>query len=184
MVNTIINIDRRAFLKLSSFVGGNILILSPPFGQLPPNTGELVIWSTLVNAVVEGIHLANDALGLGEKISGLFHLRNQTSDEQQGGVRIYVYNILRPTQAELQETLNVTLPPQASTRYELPSLILSTPGRRVVEVQTAVNKLSAEFRYGSFCCDSRGNKRCPVPYTLSLGTDCLCNGVGAGNICE
>lgn len=40
-----------------------------------------------------------------------------------------------------------------------------------------------ERRFGSFCCDSHGNRRCPNPQSR-VGIPCFCDGQGQGNVCE
>jgi hypothetical protein len=41
-----------------------------------------------------------------------------------------------------------------------------------------------KINFGLFCCDSRGNRRCPSPYELPLGSPCLCESQGEGKICN
>ena len=36
---------------------------------------------------------------------------------------------------------------------------------------------------GGFCCYSKGEKRCPIPFSLSIGSPCLCD-QGEGVICN
>jgi hypothetical protein len=41
-----------------------------------------------------------------------------------------------------------------------------------------------ESTKGSFCCDTKGKHRCPAITPLQIGTECLCDGLGKGHICE
>ena len=51
-----------------------------------------------------------------------------------------------------------------------------------VEKEKPVQSIPVE--YGYYCCDSKGNRRCPIPYKLPLGTPCLCEGQGEGVVCK
>lgn len=51
-----------------------------------------------------------------------------------------------------------------------------------VEKEKSVQSIPVE--YGYYCCDSRGNRICPIPYKLPLGTPCLCEGKGEGVVCK
>jgi hypothetical protein len=139
----------------------------------------------LINAIVFGIDLADKFFKIGEKVAGLFKVRNDTNTTQNGSITINVFNKSNPSSPEVSISQNLIMPPKAQQTYQLPSIQPSSSGEKIIQIATGLNSLSTTFRYGLFCCDSRGNRRCPVPYSnLNVGTECLCNGQGVGNVCE
>lgn len=140
--------------------------------------------STLITGTIVLLDLLDKALNVGEKLRGLFKIRNDTNKTQSGNIVINIFNSSNPSSPEVSITKNITISPRTQETYQLPPIELASPGAKILQVTTGVNSLSTTFRYGSFCCDSGGNRRCPVPYSLNLGTECLCSGQGEGRICE
>ena len=61
----------------------------------------------------------------------------------------------------------------------LPPLELPKNNNNAIPDSTPLN--------GDFCCDSRGKHRCPIPiipYSLAIGSPCLCPDQGTGVVCN
>ncbi|MCW2283620.1 hypothetical protein M2323_001392 [Rhodoblastus acidophilus] len=138
----------------------------------------------LINALLAGVQLANSTFDLGAKILGTIKLKNNTDEEQNGNTRIYIYNVLNPTQPEITRDLRATVAPGATETFNLPSVALTTPGRKVLQAMTRLNDVSMGFISVPFCCDSHGVRRCPSPDARSLGAECYCSGQGVGVTCK
>ncbi|TYQ25609.1 hypothetical protein [Pseudanabaena sp. UWO310] len=171
--------NRKNFVRFIYLSGGIAL------QRLYTNEAEAgVPFLALISGAILFLDLVDKAFNVGEKVSGVFGIRNDSNRTQSGTIAINVFDSSKSSNPEISITQNLTIPPNAQQTYQLPAIQPSSPGEKIIEIRTGLNRLSKNFRYGSYCCDSRGTRRCPVPYSLDLGTECFCSGQGIGNICE
>lgn len=175
---------RRQILKFICS-GSTLIIGSTILGEFYiKKTAAKIPFLKLVKVSILLLDIVDKSLNIGEKLRGLFKLDNNTNKKQSGKIIINIFNSSNLSTPETTITKNVEIPPKTQKTYQLPSIQVNSPGKKILQLRTELNSLSTSFRYGSFCCDSRGNRRCPVPYSLNLGTECLCSGQGVGIICE
>ena len=176
--------NRRNFVKFIYLASG-IVVPSIALYQSYINQVEAGIpVLPLIIGTIEFLTLVKNSIDVGKEVAALIGIGNPEPKPQSGAIIINVFNSSNPSTPEVTIRKNLTIPPRTQQTYQLPSIQPSSPGKKILQVTTGLNSLSTTFRYGSFCCDSRGNRRCPVPYSLDLGTECLCSGQGVGIICE
>ena len=185
---TISSVNRRKTIQLLCLSSGIAISTVTLHRLLQKQKAEAIPLPTILKLIevsLLGITLVNEAWDLGERIVGFFRARNDTEDTKKGNVLIETYHPSKPLEPEFQVTESIKMPPYKEQNFQLPEIrIRQTPGERILKIQSRLNSVETSLRAGSFCCDSAGNKRCPLSLHLSTGMDCLCPGQGIGTVCE
>ena len=177
-------VSRRKAIKLICLGSGVVVPIIAHRGFYGQKVEAAIPWLALISVFVTGVELVNSLFELGENLTGIYKLLNDSSETQEGDVLIQVYNISQPLEPEKETITPVKVLPSKEKSFELPPISFESSGERVLKVQTKLNNIGTQFSVGYFCCDSQGYKLCPAPLNLDLGTECLCPGQGVGHICR